>query len=73
MSLFDVFKLAGDYAKAKKYLEGKKADAEKIKVLIERLKTLIEYVKDMIEELKEYTNKVHSTIEGLRGLVKEDK
>ena len=40
MSLFDVFKLAGDYAKAKKYLESKKTDIEKIKVLIEKLKDL---------------------------------
>lgn len=53
MGLFNVIKLANDYNKAKKLLESKKADVEKIAKIIGSLQEYIAVLKTFVLELEE--------------------
>lgn len=53
MGLFNIIKLANDYNKAKKLLESKKADVEKIARIIGSLQEYINWLKEFIVELEE--------------------
>lgn len=53
MGLFNVIKLANDYNKAKKLLESKKADVEKIAKIIGSLQEYIAFLKTFVLELEE--------------------
>ena len=53
MGLLNVIKLANDYNKAKKLVESKKADVEKITKIIESLQEYINWLKGFIVELEE--------------------
>lgn len=62
MGLFNVIKLANDYAKAKKVLAQKKIDIKKAKEFIDllykykdELSTYIRDIKDILKRLKEVT------------------
>jgi hypothetical protein len=53
MGLFNVIKLANDYNKAKKLLESKKADVEKIAKIIGSVQEYITVLKTFVLELEE--------------------
>ena len=53
MGLLNVIKLANDYNKAKKLLESKKADVEKIAKIIGSLQEYIAILKTFVLELEE--------------------
>ena len=53
MGLFNVIKLANDYNKAKKLLESKKADVEKIAKIIGSPQEYIAILKTFVLELEE--------------------
>lgn len=53
MGLLNVIKLANDYNKAKKLLESKKADVEKIAKIIGSLQEYITMLKNFVVELEE--------------------
>ena len=53
MGLLNVIKLANDYNKAKKLVQSKKADIEKIAKIIESLQEYINFLKGFVLELEE--------------------
>ena len=53
MGLLNVIKLANDYNKAKKLLESKKADVERIAKVIGSLQEYIAFLKTFVIELEE--------------------
>ena len=64
MGLFDVFRLAGDYAKAKKMLASKKIDIVKASKVIERLK-------EFIDVLYKYKDELSGLIKDVKELIKK--
>lgn len=53
MGLFNIIKLANDYNKAKKLLQSKKVEAQKIRDAIESIQEFINWLKDFVLELEE--------------------
>lgn len=53
MGLLNVIKLANDYNKAKKLLQSKKVEAQKIRDAIESIQGFINLLKDFVVELEE--------------------
>ena len=53
MGLFNIIKLANDYNKAKKLLQSKKVEAQKIRDAIESIQEFINWLKDFAVELEE--------------------
>ena len=53
MGLLNVIKLANDYNKAKKLLQSKKVEAQKIRDAIESIQEFINFLKDFVVELEE--------------------
>ena len=53
MGLLNVIKLANDYNKAKKLVQSKKADVEKIAKIIESVQDYIGLLKNFVLELEE--------------------
>lgn len=53
MGLFNIIKLANDYNKAKKLLQSKKVEAQKIRDAIESIQEFINWLKDFVVELEE--------------------
>jgi hypothetical protein len=53
MGILNVIKLANDYNKAKKLLESKKADVEKIAKIIDSVQDYIGLLKNFVLELEE--------------------
>lgn len=73
MGLFNLIKIANDYAKAKKYLESRKCDVEKAKEYITKIKNFIEYVDALKIELLDIINNAKEILDGLKKTVKESK
>lgn len=64
MGLFSLIKLANDYGKAKKFVESKKGDVEKLKLFVEKIKAFI-------NSLEGYKNQLISIIGEAKEFLKE--
>lgn len=70
MGLFNVIKIANDYAKAKKYLETRKGDIENVKKFIENVKKYIEYLGGLKTELENIIATAKDVLTNLKKVVK---
>jgi len=66
MGLFTVFRLANDYAKAKKLLLSKKIDKEKIKKLVTSMKEFIDLLYEYKDQLADLIKQVKDVVKKLK-------
>ena len=66
MGVFNVIKLANDYAKAKKILASKNIDIKKAKELVEKIKEFIDVLYKYKDELNLYIKEVKDILKKLK-------
>ena len=72
MGIFAVFRLANDYAKAKKLLLSKKIDKEKIKKLVASMKEFIDLLYEYKDQLADLIKQVKDVVAKLKLKEKEE-
>lgn len=73
MGILNVIKLANDYNKAKKLLESKKADIEKIAKVIDSVQDYIGLLKNFVLELEERIYQAKEVLGKLADRLQEKK
>ena len=71
MGLLDVFRLAGDYRKAKKALKEKKIDVKKAEKIIEGIKELIDILYKYKDEVQELISEIKDVLKQFKKLKEE--
>ena len=73
MGLFNVFKLANDYAKLRKFLDNNKTKVNEIKELVDKCMEHLRYLKDLKEQLDDIIKEFKEDIDKVKSMLKGDK
>lgn len=73
MGLFNVFRLANDYAKLKKYLKKNKYKVDEVNKIVEKCLSHIEYLKSLRDQLNDFIKEIKDTVASVKDMLKGNK